>query len=48
MNVAKKLQNLRQTGSNPSIPVESYIPEDCPKSFRTEQGKYGQVKFVIC
>ena len=48
MNVAKKLQNLRQTGNNPSIPVASYIPEDCPKSFPTEQGKYGQVKFVIC
>ena len=48
MNVAKKLQHLRQTGNNPSIPVESYIPEDCPKSFPTEQGKYGQVKFVIC
>ena len=49
MNVAKKLQNLRQARNNPSIPVESYIPEDCPKSFPTEQGKYGQVKFVfIC
>ena len=47
MNVAKKLQNLRQARNNPSIPIESYIPEDCPKSFPTEQGKYGEVKFVI-